>query len=240
MTNTLATNAGFEKLPADSRQKIERIAGQIERFRNEGLTWFASSSFQTHSLPMLHILSVVAPDTPVYFIQTGFHFPETLRFRDQVARHFGLTVLNVESHIPKLQQRDSSGKFYFTSDPDYCCYMNKTQPMEPLLHQFDVWINGVRADQNANRSQLNEFEVTPQGGRRYHPMLNWSRKEIWQYVKIMELPRHPLDEKGYASIGCEPCTAKPGVESEREGRWKGQSKTECGLHTELITKNTAQ
>jgi len=112
-------------------KKISDISDQFELFRNEGKRFFASSSFQTHSLPMLHVLSRVAPDTPIYFIQTGFHFPETLAFRDQVAKDFGLNVLNIESHAPKIQQRNSIGNFYFTSDPDYCCFLNKTQPMQP-------------------------------------------------------------------------------------------------------------
>jgi phosphoadenosine phosphosulfate reductase len=185
---------------------------------------------------MLHVISRVAPETPIYFIQTGFHFPETLKFRDEVADKFGLTVMNIESSVPKIQQRNEAGNFYFTSDPDYCCFLNKTEPMQPLLQRFDVWINGVRADQNANRKALKAIEKTPQGGSRYHPMLNWTKAEIWRYISVYELPRHPLDAQGYASIGCEPCTIKPSLNDERGGRWLGQSKTECGLHTELISK----
>ncbi|MEZ4721373.1 MAG: phosphoadenylyl-sulfate reductase [Flavobacteriales bacterium] len=216
--------------------KVEQIRVRIEGFRNAGQTFFASSSFQTHSLPMLHILSRVAPEMPVYFIQTGFHFPETLSFRDEVSNDFGLNVLNIESHVPKIQQRNSQGNFYFTSDPDYCCFLNKTQPMQPLLDRFDVWVNGVRADQNANRKSLNEIEHTPQGGMRFHPMLSWTKQEIWRYINEFDLPRHPLDAQGYSSIGCEPCTVKPSLGDDRDGRWLGQNKTECGLHTELISK----
>lgn len=217
-------------------RKIESISDQIQIFRNEGKTFFASSSFQTHSLPMLHVLSKIAPEMPVYFIQTGFHFPETLKFRDQIAKEFAINVLNVESSVPKIQQRNGQGNFYFTSDPDYCCFLNKVQPMQPLLQQFDVWVNGVRADQNANRKRLNSIEHTPQGGMRYHPVLDWTKQEIWQYISVMELPHHPLDAQGYVSIGCDPCTMKPTMGDEREGRWVGQKKTECGLHTELVSK----
>jgi len=226
----------MKELTDDLLQKIEGIRDHVQEFRNEGRTFFASSSFQTHSLPMLHLLGQIAPEMPVYFIQTGFHFPNTLRFRDEVAKAFGINVLNIESHVPKVQQRDPKGNFYFTSDPDYCCFLNKTQPMQPLLERFDIWVNGVRADQNANRKNLKSFENTPQGGMRFHPMLDWSKQEIWQYISIMDLPRHPLDAQGYVSIGCEPCTMKPAMGDEREGRWVGQNKTECGLHTELISK----
>ncbi|MEX2597353.1 MAG: phosphoadenylyl-sulfate reductase, partial [Salibacteraceae bacterium] len=228
--------SGSMPLSKAIEEKISVINGHLQAFRNEGRTFFASSSFQTHSLPMLHILAGLAPEMPVYFIQTGFHFPETLRFRDGIADVFGINVLNVESQVPKIQQRNQEGNFYFTSDPDYCCFLNKTQPMQPLLERFDVWVNGVRADQNANRKNLSVMEYTPQGGTRYHPMLNWSKQEIWQYIAHHQLPRHPLDAQGYVSVGCEPCTVKPSLGDEREGRWLGQSKTECGLHTELISK----
>ncbi|MEX2597510.1 MAG: phosphoadenosine phosphosulfate reductase family protein, partial [Salibacteraceae bacterium] len=107
-------------------EKISVINEHLQEFRNEGRTFFASSSFQTHSLPMLHVLAEFAPEMPVYFIQTGFHFPETLRFRDEIADVFGINVLNVESRVPKIQQRNQAGNFYFTSDPDYCCFLNKT------------------------------------------------------------------------------------------------------------------
>ncbi|MBT3648304.1 MAG: phosphoadenylyl-sulfate reductase [Flavobacteriales bacterium] len=223
-------------LSSNLDHKVQLIHRQIADFQDDKKSLFASSSFQTHSLPMLHILGRSVADLPVYFIQTGFHFPETLAFRDKVAKEFDLTLKNIESHVPKSQQRNAQGNLYFTSDPDYCCFLNKTQPMQPLLAQFDVWVNGVRADQNANRKNLNSIENTPQGGMRYHPMLDWSRKEIWEYITEMNLPRHPLDNQGYMSIGCEPCTLKPTLGEERDGRWLGQSKTECGLHTELVSK----
>lgn len=217
-------------------RKIEGIERQIREFEREELRFFVSSSFQTHSLPLLHVLSRIAPEMPVYFIQTGFHFPETLAFRDQVSRSFGLNLRSVESDVPKVQQRNSQGNFYFTSDPDYCCFLNKIQPMQPLLDRYEVWINGVRADQNANRKSMQVLQKTPQGTLRYHPVLDWTKQEIWQYITAMELPRHPMDAKGFISIGCEPCTAKPSLDEERGGRWLGQNKTECGLHTELISK----
>ena len=223
-------------LSSNLDHKVQLLHRQIADFQDDKKSLFASSSFQTHSLPMLHILGRSVADLPVYFIQTGFHFPETLAFRDKVAKEFDLTLKNIESHVPKSQQRNAQGNLYFTSDPDYCCFLNKTQPMQPLLAQFDVWVNGVRADQNANRKNLNSIENTPQGGMRYHPMLDWSRKEIWEYITEMNLPRHPLDNQGYMSIGCEPCTLKPTLGEERDGRWLGQSKTECGLHTELVSK----
>lgn len=109
--------------------------------------------------------------------------------------------------------------------------------MEPILKSKDVWINGIRADQNANRAGMKEEEQTPQGAMRYHPMLSWTSKDIFDYRKEFDLPPHPLEAKGYLSIGCEPCTRRllPS-EDERSARWFGMNKVECGLHTDLIKK----
>ncbi|HLP13692.1 MAG TPA: phosphoadenylyl-sulfate reductase [Flavobacteriales bacterium] len=212
------------------------IEEQLNSYTQKGKKMFATSSFQTHSIPMLHIISTINPNIPIYFINTGFHFPETLLFRDYVTRQLKLNLVDLHSMVPRLQQRDGMGNFYFTSDPDHCCYINKTQPMEPLLWDNAVWINGIRADQNANRKNMQVEQKGPNGSLRYHPMLNWTSKMIYQYINEHRLPKHPMDEKGYVSIGCEPCTRKVDLTDERSGRWFGMKKTECGLHTDLVSK----
>jgi phosphoadenosine phosphosulfate reductase len=108
--------------------------------------------------------------------------------------------------------------------------------MEPLMTKHDVWINGIRADQNANRKNMKKEQKTPQGAFRYHPMLNWTNKMIFEYIKEYNLPKHPLEAKGYLSIGCEPCTKRYNAGDERDSRWFGMKKTECGLHTDLVEK----
>lgn len=213
------------------------ILRQIEKYRDGGKKMFATSSFQTHSLPMLHVLSRIDRSIPIYFINTGFHFPETVVFRDKISEKFGLNLEDLHSMIPKNQQCDRAGNLYFTSDPDYCCHLNKVLPLDPVLMRFDIWINGIRADQNANRKNMQIEQKTPQGALRYHPMLNWTSKMIFDYSVLHKLPKHPLEVKGYQSIGCEPCTRKVSPEEAREGRWFGMNKTECGLHTVLVEKN---
>lgn len=198
---------------------------------------FASSSFQTHSIPMLHLIAQIDPEIPVVFLNTGFLFPETMAYRDLIADLYGLKIINLSSATPRGMQKDEAGRFLFTSDPDYCCHINKVEPMEPILLSYDIWVNGVRADQNANRSRMKEEQPTPQGAMRYHPMLPWTNQMIWSYIKEYDIPRHPLDSEGYNSIGCEPCTRKIDpmlMGDERMARWFGMNKTECGLHTELI------
>ena len=178
------------------------------------------------------------PTIPVYFINTGYHFPETVAFKDVIAKEFGLKIVNLPSQTPRYMQTDSQGRLLFASDPDYCCFLNKTQPLEAILMSHDVWINGVRADQSAVRKAMKEEQPAPHGTVRFHPMLDWDSKAIFQYQKKYDLPKHPLDAQGYMSIGCEPCTRKldPNMQ-EREARWFGLNKTECGLHTDLIVKS---
>lgn len=217
--------------------KFGEIQEKIEVYKQQGKSLFTSSSFQSHSLVMLHIISRIDKTIPVYFINTGYHFPETIKFKDQVTEQFGLNTLDLRSEVSKHMQRDAEGRLLFTSDPDHCCYLNKTQPMDAVLRSHDVWINGVRADQSSVRAAMKVEQSAPYNTIRFHPMLDWNAKMIWQYQKEYSLPTHPLEAKGFVSIGCEPCTRRldPGMQ-EREARWYGLKKVECGLHTELVTK----
>ena len=214
---------------------FDQIKQKIEEYHEQGKKLFTTSSFQTHSLVMLHILSRIDKSIPVYFINTGYLFPETVAFRDEVASAFDLKIIDLKPNTPKYLQRETNGKLMFTTDPDHCCYLNKTQPMEPVLAAHDVWINGVRADQSAIRKAMKVEQAAPFDSIRFHPMLDWDNKQIFAYIKEHNLPRHPMDAKGYLSIGCEPCTRKMDPEmQEREARWYGLNKVECGLHTDLI------
>jgi phosphoadenosine phosphosulfate reductase len=216
---------------------ISLIERKILEYQDQGKSLFATSSFQSHSLPLLHILSRIDNTIPVYFTNTGFLFPKTLMFAEQLASDLGLYIIGLRSATPKVHQKDHEGRFYFTSDPDHCCYLNKIQPLEPILMKHDVWINGIRADQSAHRKTMREEEPAPYNTMRYHPMLSWDARMIHHYVQEYDLPPHPMESDGYLSIGCEPCTSKFLSEgNERNARWFGMNKTECGLHTQLIKK----
>jgi len=214
---------------------ISNIQSKLNEYKAAGKKVFATSSFQSHSIPLLHIISRIDKSIPIYFLNTGYLFPETIEFKDQIAREFGLEIIGLASDTPKIHQLNEKGQLMYVSDPDYCCYLNKVKPLEPILMQHDVWINGIRADQNENRKNMKEEQDAPFGSMRYHPVLNWSTKDIYDYIKEYNLPAHPLDKDGYLSIGCEPCTRKiPDGGNERNARWFGLNKTECGLHTELV------
>ncbi len=210
---------------------IHRIKEKINSYRAEGMKLFATSSFQTRSVVLLHVLSRIDKNIPVYFINTGFHFAGTIQYKDFVAGLLDLRVINLLPHVPKSMQTNARGDLMFTYDPDYCCYLNKVQPVEALFEQYDVWINGIRADQNSHRRRFQEEETTKHDTIRYHPLLSWTTGEVEAYMDHYGLPIHPLEAKGYKSIGCEPCTRPVNDgEDEREARWHGMKKTECGLH----------
>ncbi len=210
--------------------QIKKIEDKIINYKESGMRLFATSSFQTNSVVLLHVLSRTDPGIPIYFINTGFHFPETIWYKDEITRRLKIRVIDLLPHVPKNMQRSPSGDLMFTYDPDYCCFLNKVQPVEALLEQYDVWINGIRADQNSNRGKLREEERTKHNTRKYHPLLHWTSRDMQNYIEMHDLPIHPLEEKGYKSIGCEPCTRPANGENARGGRWAGMKKTECGLH----------
>ncbi len=217
---------------------IAEIRADLAAYRAAGLKIFATSSFQPQSVVLLHLIEQADPTVPIFFLNTGYHFPETLQFRRDLAKRFNLEFIDLFSAVPRNQQRDAAGNLLFTSDPDYCCHINKVQPLDPILLQYDVWINGIRRGQNANRARMNKEEKSKFDVLRYHPILEWTQAMIFSYMNAYDLPQHPLVQQGYFSVGCEPCTRRlqPGENNldSRSGRWAGMKKNECGLHTDLV------
>ena len=191
----------------------------------------ASSSFQTQSVPLLHLISRVCPAMPILFIDTGFHFPETLAFRDELRDRYGLNIVTVHPEITQSELFRKYGEGLYRRDPDLCCYINKVRPMQRALEGKRAWITGVRRDQTKNRAHLRTIERQATGVLKVHPLLRWSREDVAAYRERYHLPVHPLYHLGYLSVGCAPCTRPVLVgEDERAGRWAESGKTECGLH----------
>lgn len=214
----------------DLEERIGRSVALLERHRERRA--FATSSFQPGSLVMLHLIATRAPWLPVYFLDTGYHFPETLTFRRRLAREWGMEVRDLRSGLSRSEQRAASGRLLFADDPDRCCHLNKVAPLDPVIAAHEVWVSGVRASQSSARAAMAEEEPGRSGILRVHPMLAWSGREIWTYRQQHGLPEHPLEGAGYLSIGCQPCTRSllSDDPDDRSGRWQGQKKTECGLH----------
>ncbi len=198
-----------------------------------------SSSFQTQSIPLLHLVSHICPQLPIIFLDTGFHFPTTLTFRDELQARLGLNIKIIHPAIEKHQLIARYGQGLYRHDPDLCCYINKVEPMQKVISGFAGWISGVRRDQTTTRQALSVLAPQSKGLLKIHPMLNWTKKDIWAYIDQYQLPNHPLFAQGYMSVGCAPCT-RPifAGQDERAGRWVGKNKLECGLHLTLPRKES--
>ena len=183
-----------------------------------------TSSFAATSAYFLHIISENAPQQPIHFINTGFHFPETLAYKKYLTELFSLNVidLHAEDYMHDFSVRE---KLYET-DPDYCCSINKIEPLDAIKSNFDVWVSSLMSWQTDNRADMNIFDVR-RGIIKFNPMIDVTQAERDNYIDEHKLPFHPLVAKGFSSIGCVHCTA-PG--NNRCGRWEGKPKTECGLH----------
>lgn len=195
---------------------------------------FASSSFQTQSLPLLHILSTRFPDVRILFIDTGYLFAESLIFKEQITRELGLSVITLRSEQSYAQQIGPDGLPLYCSDTRHCCHLNKVLPLQNFLAGGDRWISGVRRDQTGTRAHMKPVITDLRGVVRIHPMLDWTARDVYQYIRDCKLPRHPLENAGYLSIGCAPCTHKWSGSDSRNARWFGSQKTECGLHTHNV------
>ncbi|HMV28724.1 MAG TPA: phosphoadenylyl-sulfate reductase [Anaerolineales bacterium] len=196
-----------------------------------------SSSFQTQSIPLLHMVSQIDHTVTVFFIDTGYHFWETLMFREQIAMEWKLNVFDLYRDTRWDMFALQNVRKLPVEDPNLCCYLNKVQPMQKALQGVKAWISGIRRDQTEVRAHANILELQDDGLLKVNPLLNWKKADVENYMKEHALPSHPLLEKGYRSVGCAPCTIAIGVnDDERAGRWAGRGKTECGLHTEMFKK----
>lgn len=195
-----------------------------------------SSSFGAESACLLHLATSVKPDIKVVFVDSGFLFKETLHFKEELSRRLKLNLVEFTPKISHDEFLKEYGRLY-EKDPDLCCEINKVEPMRRAVAGLKAWMSGVRADQTAYRAGLKTVELKANGLYKVSPILSWNSKVVYQYLKEHGLPLHPLWEKGYTSIGCEPCTAVPGSPDDpRSGRWKGKNKSECGIQTFLDKK----
>ncbi|MFT5632193.1 MAG: phosphoadenosine phosphosulfate reductase [Gammaproteobacteria bacterium] len=188
------------------------------------------SSFGADSVVLLRLVAQINPNTPVLFVDTEMLFEETLQYQENVAALLGLTNIRV-IRAADTDQHDPDGTLHKTN-PDACCSLRKTAPLQKALAQFDGWISGRKRHQSGTRARLNMFELDGTSSRiKVNPLALWSAQDTVRFMKDTQMPRHPLVAKGYPSIGCAPCTTpvKPGEDS-RAGRWRETEKEECGIH----------
>jgi len=194
-----------------------------------------SSSFQTQSVPLLHMASRIRRDLLIFFLDTGYHFWETLIFREQLASEWQLNILDLYRNTRWDDFARERTRRLPLEDPNLCCFIHKVQPMQTALKDMLAWISGIRRDQTSERAHAKILELQEDGLIKINPLLNWTKADVKRYAEEHNLPSHPLLEKGYRSVGCAPCTVAIGVnDDERAGRWQGRGKTECGLHTNMF------
>ncbi|MFM9844809.1 MAG: phosphoadenylyl-sulfate reductase [Dongiaceae bacterium] len=190
----------------------------------------AVSSFGVESAVILSLVSEVDPATPVIFLETGKHFPETLAYRDKMTRRLGLRdVRDIKPDSVELAANDPSSDLW-QRDSDACCGIRKVVPLSRALSGFDAWITGRKRHHGAERANLSLVEAS-EGRFKINPLADWTSEEIAADFRAQNMPAHPLALKGYRSIGCAPCTRRTQEgEDARAGRWSGTDKTECGIH----------
>lgn len=231
-------------------EEIARLSEEFEgRTLEEILTWCwgrfgaraaIGTSFQGAGLVVMHTAFKAGLPFPVFTIDTGLLFPETLELKEKIEAFFNIRI---ESLVPEQtveEQAREMGPELWKTRPDTCCAMRKVVPLQKKLAELDVWITGLRRQQSDTRQttrilELYKFDVLRD---RYilklNPMAGWKREDVQAYLKEHQIPTNPLAERGYRSIGCVPCTRPIGDgEGERAGRWTGFDKSECGIHTFL-------
>jgi phosphoadenosine phosphosulfate reductase len=192
-----------------------------------------TNSFQAEDMVVLHMVRQTLPNVPVIFLDTGYHFAELYTYRDQLAKEWSLNLINL---LPELTVPEQEAQFGILNqtDPSRCCGMRKVKPLFSALEGYQLWFTGLRREQAKSRAALQAIEdfalPTNRTIRKISPLADWTTKDVWSYAQQHDIPLVSLYDKGYSSIGCEPCTSLPlDPNDPRSGRWGGQ-KQECGIH----------
>ncbi len=229
----LARGFDLEKLNAEfeTKKPQEIVAWAAGEFKPR---FAMTSSFGPESGVLLHMLSKADPSIPVLFLETGYHFPETLEYKHRLVSLLGLTnVVDLRANPEeKAAFVSKNAGVPYEKDPDGCCRINKVEPLERSLKNYDAWMSGIRRQQTDFRKSIRIIEEYEGEIFKISPLANFNSRDTWWYLKEHQIPQHPLFEKGYMSVGCWPCTRPiQAGDDERSGRWAGKDKKECGIHT---------
>lgn len=222
--------------------ELARVSAELETATpQEILQWAVNryspkftmaTAFGPEGMCIIHMLAQFAPETPVFNLDTGYQFAETLELRERVKVRYGI---DVELKRPKqtvAEYEAANGGPVYNRDPNRCCYDRKISVLQEAAVGFDAWASAIRRDQTPDRAVAPIVGWDKKFGLvKVSPLANWSKKEVWALILDEKIPYNPLHDEGYTSIGCQPCTRRVGLgEDERAGRWSGFAKTECGLH----------
>jgi phosphoadenosine phosphosulfate reductase len=225
--NALEAVTNYESLTAEAL--VEQIVHEAN-----GAPICLTSSFQTEDMVVLHMLRQHAPDVPVIFLETGYHFAELLAYRDRMTDEWGLNLINAMP-LTTLAEHEAQFGLLHIVQPTECCKIRKVEPLMRSLEPFDWWFTGLRREQSPTRAGLRKVEdhKVPSGKqmKKISILADWTMDQVNDYAEVHGIPKLELYARGYTSIGCEPCTAIPDAGADaRSGRWGGK-KLECGIHT---------
>jgi phosphoadenosine phosphosulfate reductase len=228
------------KDPQRMRSLADTAARELENASAEEVIRWATDTFGariciTSSMSdavIMHLASAVSPGIDVVFLDTGYHFPETIGTRDAAAAVYPINLVNVTPSRTVAEQDAELGPRLYGRNPDLCCFLRKVEPLERALANYDAWITGVRREETKARSNTKVVEWDPKRAMvKVNPIVGWTQDEVDAYIAEHDVMLNPLVDEGYPSIGCATCTlpVKPGADP-RSGRWAGTGKNECGLH----------
>lgn len=217
--------------------KFEAADRLVGEFLSAGERACVTCSFQAEDMIVLHIVRRYLRDVRVLFLDTGYHFRELYEYRDMMQKQWSLNLINLLPKQTVAEQESQFGRLY-ESAPDRCCAARKVGPLFAALEDYRTWFTGLRREQSKSRATLQAVDgfTLPTGTQlqKISPLADWSTREVWAYAEAHQIPLVSLYDRGYSSIGCEPCTSLPFDASDpRSGRWGGQ-KLECGIHIQPV------
>lgn len=231
LTDELKAEISRESERLEGAEPQEILGWAAERF---GTKFTMATAFGPEGMVLIHMLAEVAPKTPIFNLDTGYQFKETLELREEIVRRYGIEVeLKRAEKSVEEYERENGGPVYRTN-PDQCCFVRKVQVLEKAVVGKQAWASAIRRDQSADRANVpivgwdKKFSLV-----KVSPLATWTKQKVWGFITKHKVPYNSLHDQGYTSIGCWPCTRAVTLgEDERAGRWSGSAKTECGLHTQ--------
>jgi phosphoadenosine phosphosulfate reductase len=192
-----------------------------------------ATAFGPEGCMIIHLLAEIEPRVRVFNLDTGYQFTETLELRDRIAERYGIEVEMVRAETSVAEYEALNGGPVYETDSGQCCHDRKLVPLRKAVEGYEAWISAIRADQSADRARAKLVGWDTKFGLvKVNPLLTWTKRDVWAFVVANKVPYNSLHDQGYTSIGCWPCTRPVAIgEDERAGRWAGQAKTECGLHS---------
>ena len=202
----------------------------VERF---GSRLTMATAFGPEGCILIHMLAEIQAPVRIFNLDTGYQFPETLEVRDRLMEKYGVEIDLVSAEQTTAEYEAEHGGPLYVANSDRCCHDRKIVPLRRALVGYDAWITAIRAEQSAARAQAKTIGWDAKFGLvKVNPLLKWTPRDVWAFIVSNKIPYNPLHDRGYPSVGCYPCTKAVGAgEDERAGRWAGQAKTECGLHS---------